>query len=77
MDLIFDLDGRLAFVSGGDAGVRKDAQLRGSREDGTVNHTAVMIGDRAADVLAARACGLSSIAVLGGGHPDRLLRSRT
>ena len=49
-----------------------------------MSHTAAMIGDRAVDVLAARACGLASIAVLWGygtleelsnAHADRLLRS--
>jgi phosphoglycolate phosphatase len=63
---LFGLRPYFAFVSGGDVGVEKEAQLRALLDEGTVGGTAVMIGDRAVDVLAARACGLSSIGVLWG-----------
>lgn len=79
---LFQLRGFCAFVSGGDVGVRKDDQLRVLRERGVAGHGAAMIGDRAVDVIAARAAGLCSVAVLWGHGtlhelrsvaPDRLL----
>jgi phosphoglycolate phosphatase len=81
---LFDLRVYFTFVSGGDIGIRKEDQLRNLLEDGTVNDDATMIGDRAADVFAARANRLRSIGVLWGhgtleeltsAQPDRLLRS--
>lgn len=63
---LFGLRPYFAFVSGGDVGVRKEEQLRKLLDEGTVNRPAAMIGDRAADVLAARASGLVPIAVLWG-----------
>jgi phosphoglycolate phosphatase len=74
---LFSLRSYFAFVSGGDVGVEKKEQLRALLDEGTVSGTAVMIGDRAVDVLAARACGLSSIGVLWGyGSREELLKAR-
>ena len=81
---LFQLRPYFAFVSGGDIGVGKDEQLRTLIEQGTVSHGAVMIGDRAVDMTAARANGLRSIGVLWGhgsreellgAVPDQLLES--
>ena len=79
---LFHLRGYFDFVSGGDIGVGKDDQLRKLREQGTANPRSVMIGDRAVDVIAARAAGLRAVGVLWGhgsleelrgAAPDRLL----
>jgi phosphoglycolate phosphatase len=81
---LFDLRAHFTFVCGGDIGVRKDEQLRSLREEGRVSDEAVVIGDRASDVFAARANGLRAVGVLWGhgtpeelacAHPDRLLGS--
>jgi phosphoglycolate phosphatase len=80
----FRLRAYFAFLSAGDLGVRKDEQLRSLLEQGTVARGAAMVGDRAADLIAARANGLCAIGVLWGHGrreelaatlPDRLLES--
>lgn len=80
----FHLRRHFDFVSGGDVGVGKDDQLRGLLEQGTADRGSVMIGDRAVDVIAARAAGLRSVGVLWGhgsleelrgAAPDRLLHA--
>ncbi|MFA5332508.1 MAG: HAD hydrolase-like protein [Methanoregula sp.] len=63
---MFALRQYISFVSGGDVGVKKENQLRELLEDGTIDKSAVMIGDRAIDILAARANGLASVGVLWG-----------
>lgn len=81
---LFELRTYFAFISGGVIGVGKNEQLRSLIEQGTVSPDAAMIGDRAIDVLAARANGLRSIGVLWGHGsreelaavvPDQLLES--
>ena len=81
---MFGVRAYFEFVSGGDIGIRKEEQLHELLEDAKVNRDTVMIGDRAADVLAARANGLSSIGILWGygtleelssANPEWLLRS--
>ena len=54
------------FVDGGDVGVAKAQQLRQLCLSGKVGRASTMIGDRAIDMSAARANGLSGIGVLWG-----------
>ncbi len=69
----FHLRQYFAFVDGGDIGVTKEAQLRGLLASGTIAPHATMIGDRAADVNAARSLGLPAVGVLWGyGSRDEL-----
>jgi len=79
---MFGLRDCFLFVSGGDVGIHKADQLAGLLLSGTIDRTAVMIGDRSVDVLAARANGLASAGVLWGygswnellaARPDRIL----
>ena len=72
------------FVSGGDIGIRKTGQLAALLRDGLIDRDATMIGDRAVDILAAKANGLRSVGVLWGhggltelrdADPDVLLES--
>ena len=63
---LFGLRDSFLFVSGGDVGIRKADQLGWLLADGRIDRTAVMIGDRAVDILAARANGLLSVGVLWG-----------
>jgi phosphoglycolate phosphatase len=53
-------------VSGGDVGVRKADQLAKMIERGLDLRHAVMIGDRAVDIYAARANAMASVGVLWG-----------
>jgi phosphoglycolate phosphatase len=80
----FGLRPYFAFVSGGDVGISKREQLQILLEQGDIGPQAVMIGDRAEDVAAARHNELRAIAVLWGhgsrnellgAAPDRLLES--
>jgi|KBSMisStandDraft_5_1062788.scaffolds.fasta_scaffold545736_2 phosphoglycolate phosphatase len=64
-----------AFVSGGDIGVRKAGQLAALLRDGLIDRGATMIGDRAVDILAAKANGLRSVGVLWGHGGSAELRS--
>jgi phosphoglycolate phosphatase len=73
-----------AFVSGGDLGIRKAGQVAALLRDGAIDRGATMIGDRAIDILAAKANGLRSVGVLWGhggfaelraADPDVLLES--
>lgn len=81
---LFHLRGYFEFVNGGDVGVRKQDQLGDLLRAGAAGPDSVMIGDRAIDVLAARANNLRSVGVLWGhgsldelqgAAPDLLLRS--
>ena len=71
---LFDLRRHFDFVSGGDIGIDKEQQLTGLRERGAADHASVMIGDRAIDVIAARAAGMRSVGVLWGHGSLRELR---
>ena len=53
-------------MSGGDIGVLKHDQLGTLLEQGLVTQGSTMIGDRAVDVIAARAHGLRPVGVLWG-----------
>jgi phosphoglycolate phosphatase len=79
---MFGLRHHFTFVSGGDIGVRKHQQLERLVADRVVGLDAVMIGDRATDIAAARANRLRGVGVLWGhgsreelegAAPDRLL----
>lgn len=64
---------RLDFVDGGDVGISKASQLGALVANGRVSPHAIMVGDRAVDVVAAHSCGLRAIAVTYGyGTPDEL-----
>lgn len=78
----FDLRAHFRFVSGGDVGVTKEAQLAALVGERRIDASATMIGDRAVDIVAAKSNGLASIGVLWGfgsatelqdAAPDRLL----
>jgi len=62
----FGLLDHFAFVDGGDIGITKDAQLAQLLTREIIGADAVMIGDRAVDISAAHANGLTSIGVLWG-----------
>jgi phosphoglycolate phosphatase len=74
---MFSLSHHFSFVSGGDIGISKAQQLRSLLDAGTIDHTALMIGDRAVDVHAAHANELPSCGVLWGfGSRDELAASQ-
>ena len=67
----FGLREHFRFVSGGDIGVDKAAQLGSLLREGRIAaSSSAMIGDRAIDVLAAKAHGVASVGVLWG-HGSR------
>ena len=83
---MFGLRDYFAFVSGGDIGIPKSRQLRTLLVDGAIDEHAVMIGDRAVDVTAARSNGLRAVGVLwghgtreelDGAGPDHMLECPT
>jgi phosphoglycolate phosphatase len=55
-----------SFVDGGDIGIKKGRQLAGLLDRGELDRDAVMIGDRAVDIEAARENALRSVGVLWG-----------
>jgi len=63
---MFSLLPHFSFVDGGDIGIRKQEQLAGLLRSGNIDRQAVMTGDRAVDISAARANGLRSVGVLWG-----------
>lgn len=70
---MFGLLDSFSFVSGGDIGIQKREQLAELLHAGKIDASAVMIGDRAVDILAAKANGLRSVGVLWGfGSLDEL-----
>lgn len=62
----FGIEQRFRFVSGGDVGVRKGQQLAALLKAGTIDSTALMIGDRKYDLEAAHENALCSCAVQWG-----------
>ena len=73
----FGLREYFSFVSGGDIGVGKEAQLASLLREGHIGISSAMIGDRAIDVLAAKAHALASVAVLWGhGSREELAAAR-
>jgi phosphoglycolate phosphatase len=70
---LFQLDGFFRFVSGGEIGMQKWQQIATLREQGRVGSGAVMVGDRAVDMIAAHRNGLDAAGVLWGhGSLDEL-----
>jgi phosphoglycolate phosphatase len=67
---LFRLRPYFSFISGGDIGIKKEDQLRVLLENNSIGKNAVMIGDRAVDISAARANGIGSAGVLWG-HGSR------
>lgn len=63
---LFQLSEFFAFVDGGDVGVSKANQLAGLLQSGSIDEQAVMVGDRAVDVVAASSNQLRAIGVLWG-----------
>ena len=63
---LFDLDEVFHFVSGGDIGISKQEQMAGLLASRAMTQETLMIGDRAVDLVAAHANGLSSAGVLWG-----------
>jgi phosphoglycolate phosphatase len=63
---LFALDRYFAFVDGGGTGVSKVAQLTRIVASGIDPAGAIMIGDRAGDIMAAQANNVGSIGVLWG-----------
>lgn len=83
---MFCLRHHFRFVEGGDIGVAKGNQLRTLLEQDAIRPASTMIGDRAADIEAARANGLRAVGVLWGhgakaelvaAGPDVLIESPT
>jgi phosphoglycolate phosphatase len=71
---MFGLRGHFAFVSGGDVGIPKTAQLSRLLTDGFAGPGSTMIGDRAIDVVAGKANSLRGVGVLWGhGSESELL----
>lgn len=66
----FDLIDYFEFVSGAEGKVTKSQQLQKLLTEGTIDSSAVMIGDRAVDLTAAHANELKSAGVLWG-YGDR------
>jgi phosphoglycolate phosphatase len=74
---LFGLTEHFTFVDGGDIGITKDEQLARLLSGEVIGADAVMIGDRAVDISAARAVGLASIAVLWGfGSADEIAAAK-
>jgi len=67
---LFGLDQHFRFVDGGEIGVHKWQQIAALRERGVVGARAVMVGDRAVDLIAAHRNGLMGAGVLWG-HGSR------
>lgn len=63
---MFRLRSHFCFVDGGDVGIKKREQLAGLLRSAQIDQNAIMIGDRAVDILSAKANGLRSAGVLWG-----------
>ena len=81
---MFGLSSHFSFVDGGDVGVEKRHQIQLMVENGLPAGAAIMIGDRAVDVIAGKSNGVASVGVLWGfgerpeleeAAPDHLLES--
>ena len=81
---MFGLSKHFSFVDGGDVGIEKRHQIGLLVANGLTAHAAIMIGDRAVDVIAGKSNELASAGVLWGfgertelekAAPDYLLES--
>jgi phosphoglycolate phosphatase len=71
---MFELIHYFRFISGGEIGVHKSQQIKSLLLQGQVSKSTVMIGDRAADMVAAHKNGLNAGGVLWGyGSKSELL----
>ncbi|OIQ90783.1 5'-nucleotidase [mine drainage metagenome] len=71
--VLFGIRQHFHFVSGGDIGVEKKQQLAALLAGRVISEAAIMIGDRAVDIEAAKVNGLRSVGVLWGhGSPAEL-----
>lgn len=71
---LFELDEFFEFVSGPEFGMSKAQQLDILIQDGSISENALMIGDRAIDLVSAHKNGLSSAGVTWGfGSEEELL----
>ena len=62
----FDMHHYFEFVSGGDVGVHKWRQIESLLARRSIDHNAIMVGDRAVDLVAAHTNGIKSAGVLWG-----------
>lgn len=63
---LFEIQRYFSFIDGGDVGITKGTQLQRLKECGEIDERAIMVGDRAVDIVAASTNSLSSIGVLWG-----------
>lgn len=63
---LFEVLPYFRFVDGGDVGIKKHDQLAGLLHRQEIDGSAIMIGDRAVDITAAKFNGLRSVGVLWG-----------
>ncbi|TKB06922.1 HAD-IA family hydrolase [Desulforhopalus sp. IMCC35007] len=63
---MFGLYGQFQFISGGDIGIHKYQQIETLMANKTIDAHAIMIGDRATDIIAGHRNGLETAAVLWG-----------
>ncbi len=73
----FALTGYFDFVSGTETGAPKSVQLKALLADGKITATAIMIGDRAIDLVSARSNGLRNAGVLWGFGSAEELQAQT
>lgn len=62
----FSMRDYFQFICGGDIGIKKWQQIESLLSDKSIDHSAVMIGDRAVDLVAAHKNSLKSAGVLWG-----------
>jgi len=74
---LFEIDRFFSFTSGGDIGVKKSQQLETLLSDGNIDQNALMIGDRAVDISAAKSNSLRSAAAFWGYGSERELTLAT
>jgi phosphoglycolate phosphatase len=81
---MFGLERHFSFVDGGGVGIEKRQQIESMVANGLAASSAIMIGDRAVDILAGKSNALASAGVLWGfgerpeleeAAPDHLLES--
>jgi len=72
---MFEIRHCFDFVSGGDVGIAKTAQLANAVASERIGSAAMMIGDRAQDVRAALCNGLRPVGVLWGHGTEQELRA--
>lgn len=71
---LFELRDCFEFISGGDVGITKSQQIQSLISKRLISNNAIMIGDRAIDLIAAHQNGIKSIGVLWGyGSQSELL----